>query len=147
MVELHFVRTYAAPRQLVWDAWTDPDQMAEWWGPRGVSTPRESIELDLRPGGVVRFDMVDDATGTRYANSGRFLEVEPPARIVWSDDGFADGSGKGTATITFEVVDATTTRLTVHIAADFSETIRAASEVGWGTQLDKLVDFLAAAQA
>ena len=33
MVELHFVRTYAAPRRLVWDAWTDPDQMAQWWGP------------------------------------------------------------------------------------------------------------------
>ena len=121
--------------------------MAEWWGPRGVSTPRESIEIDLRPGGVVRFDMVDDATGTRYATSGRFLEVEPPARIVWSNDGFPDGSGKGTATITFEAVDPTTTRLTVHIAADFSETIRAASEVGWGSQLDKLVDFLAADQA
>ena len=64
MVELEFVRTYAAPRQLVWDAWTDPDQMAQWWGPRGVSTPRESIELDLRPGGRMRFDMVDDATGS-----------------------------------------------------------------------------------
>src|SRR5881275_2670264 len=66
MVELEFTRTYAAPRQLVWDAWTDPDQMARWWGPRGVSTPRESIELDLRPGGRIAFDMVDDATGNRY---------------------------------------------------------------------------------
>jgi uncharacterized protein YndB with AHSA1/START domain len=147
MVELHFVRTYAAPRQLVWDAWTDPDQMAQWWGPRGVSTPRESIELDLRPGGAVKFDMVDDATGARYANSGRFLEVAPPARIVWSDDGFPDGSGKGTTTVTFEAVDDTTTRLTVHVAADFTETVRADAEIGWGTQLDKLVDFLSAAQA
>ena len=147
MVDLHFVRTYAAPRQLVWDAWTDPDQMAQWWGPRGVSTPRESIELDLRPGGFVKFDMVDDATGARYANSGRFLEVEPPARIVWSDDGFPDGSGKGTATVMLEAVDDATTRLTVDIAADFTETFRVGAEVGWGTQLDKLVDFLAAAQA
>ena len=115
MVELHFERTYAAPQNLVWDAWTDPDQMAQWWGPRGLSTPRDSIELDLRPGGVVRFDMVDDATGERYPNSGRFLEVEPPSRIVWADDGFPDGSGKGTATIVFEAVDETTTRLTVHL--------------------------------
>ena len=142
MVELSFVRTYAAPRQLVWDAWTDPDQIAQWWGPRGISTPRESIELDLRPGGSVRFEMVDDATGARYPNSGRFLEVDPPARIVWSDDGFPDGSGKGTATITFEAVDDATTRLTLHIVADFTETIRAGAEAGWGSQLDKLVDFL-----
>ena len=50
MVEIEFARTYAAPRELVWDAWTDPDQMAQWWGPRGVTTPRESIEVDPAPG-------------------------------------------------------------------------------------------------
>ena len=96
MVELEFVRTYAAPLQLVWEAWTDPDQIAKWWGPRGVSTPRESIELDLRPGCRRRFDMVDDATGrVIYPNSGTVIEVEPPSRIVWADDGFPDGTGKG----------------------------------------------------
>jgi uncharacterized protein YndB with AHSA1/START domain len=144
MVELEFVRTYDAPRQLVWEAWTDPDQMAQWWGPRGVTTPRESIELDLRPGGRMAFDMVDDATGARYPNSGTFLEVEPPERLVWADDGFADGSGKGTATVTFAEIDASTTTLTVHLVADFSESVRAGAERGWGTQLDKLAEYLAA---
>lgn len=144
MVELEFVRTYDAPRKLVWEAWTNPDQMAQWWGPRGVTTPRESIELDLRPGGRMAFDMVDEATGTRYQNSGTFLEVEPPARLVWSDDGFADGRGKGTATVTFAEVDASTTTLTVHLMADFSDTVRAGAEHGWGSQLDKLADYLAA---
>jgi len=86
MVGLEFVRTYDAPLQLVWEAWTDPDQIAKWWGPRGVSTPRESIELDLRPGGRMRFDMVDDATGAVYPNSGTVVEVEPPSRIVSADD-------------------------------------------------------------
>ena len=143
MVELEFVRTYHAPRQLVWDAWTDPDQIAQWWGPRGISTPRESIELDLRPGGRMRFDMVDDATGQHYPNSGTVVEVEPPARIVWSDDGFPDGTGKGTATVTLTEVDENTTTLRVHIIADFSDTIRAGAEAGWGSQLDKLADFLA----
>jgi uncharacterized protein YndB with AHSA1/START domain len=146
MEELEFIRTYNAPRQLVWDAWTDPDQMAQWWGPRGISTPRESIELDLRPGGRLAFEMVDDATGARYPNSGTFVEVEPPARLVWSDDGFADGSGKGTATVTFTEVDASTTTLKVHLLADFSDTVRAGAEQGWGTQLDKLVNHLSAMQ-
>src|ERR1700761_7940098 len=132
MVELEFVRTYNAPRQLVWDAWTDPDQMAQWWGPRGITTPRESIELDLRPGGRIAFDMVDEATGNRYPNSGTILELDPPARIVWSDDGFADGSGKGTATVTFTEIDASTTRLSLKLVADFSETVRAGAEQGWG---------------
>ena len=146
-MELTFVRTYHAPRQLVWDAWTDPDQLAQWWGPRGITTPRDSIELDLRPGGRIVFDMVDDATGARYPNSGTFLEVEPPARLTWSDDGFPDGSGKGTAIVTFTEVVASTTTLTVHLDADFSETVRAGAEQGWGTQLDKLVEHLAALQA
>ena len=91
--------------------------------------------------------MVDDATGARYPNSGTFLEVEPPARLIWSDDGFPDGSGKGTAIVTFTEVDASTTTLTVHLDADFSETVRAGAELGWGTQLDKLVEHLAALQA
>jgi uncharacterized protein YndB with AHSA1/START domain len=142
MVELEFVRTYAAPRQAVWNAWTDPDLIAQWWGPRGISTPRESIELELRPGGRMRFDMVDDATGMRYPNSGTVLEVDPPARIVWRDDGFADGSGKGTATVTFTEVDENTTTLRVHLVADFSDTVRAGAEQGWGSQLDKLAELL-----
>src|SRR3954469_26065610 len=147
MVELEFVRTYDAPRQLVWDAWTDPDQLTQWWGPQGVTTPRESIELDLRPGGRIAFDMVDNATGARYPNSGTVVEVDPPARLVWSDDGFADGSGKGTSTVTFTEVDAWTTTITVQLVADFSETVRASAQHGWGTQLDKLADHLAAARA
>ena len=145
MMEIKLMRTYQAPRQLVWDAWTDPDQMAQWWGPRGITTPRESIELDLHPGGRMTFDMVDDATGARYPNSGTILEVDPPTRLAWSDDGFADGSGKATATATFTEEDASTTTLTLHLVADFSETVRAGAEQGWGTQLDKLVDYLAAA--
>ncbi|WP_203757061.1 SRPBCC family protein [Cellulomonas chitinilytica] len=142
-MELHLVRTYPAPRQLVWDAWTDPDQLAQWWGPRGVSTPRESIELDLRPGGRIRFDMVDDATGARYPNSGTVLEVDPPARLVWSDNGFPDGTGKGTTTVTFTAVADTTTILHVHVVTDLGDTLRADAERGWGSQLDRLADLLA----
>jgi uncharacterized protein YndB with AHSA1/START domain len=146
MVELEFVRTYDAPRQLVWDAWTDPDQITQWWGPRGVSTPRETIELELRPGGRMRLDMVNDLTGERYPNTGTIVEVEPPARIVWADDGFEDdGRGKGTATVTFIEDGPNTTTLRVHIVADFTYTVRAGAEIGWGTMLDKLVDYLAAA--
>ncbi len=147
MVELEIVRTYSAPRQLVWDAWTDADQMAQWWGPRGTTTPRDSIELDLRPGGRLTFEMVNDATGERYPNAGTFLEVDPPSRLVWSDDGFPDGSGKGTATVTFTELDPSTTKLTVHLLADFSDEVRDGAEIGWGTQLDKLVEFLSAQTA
>jgi uncharacterized protein YndB with AHSA1/START domain len=142
MVELEFVRTYPAPRQLVWDAWTEPDQLAQWWGPPGTSTPRESIEFDLRPGGRMRLDMVDDVTAERYPNTATVLEFDPPARIVWSDDGFPDGTGKSIATVTFTAVDATTTTLRLHVVADFTDSVRADAEAGWASQLDKLDDFV-----
>lgn len=143
MVELTFDRTYAAPRRLVWDAWTDPDQIARWWGPAGVTTPRESVVLDLRPGGRFEFVMVDDATGTRFPNGGTLREVDPPARLVWDDDGFPDGSGRGTATVTFTELGPDSTRLQVHLVADFDDTVRAGAEQGWGSQLDKLTQLLA----
>ena len=147
MVELEFVRTYDAPRELVWDAWTDPDQLAQWWGPQGITTPRDSIELDLCPGGRMAFDMVDDATGARYPNSGTIVAVDRPALLVWSDDGFADGSATGTVTVTFIETDPRTTTVVVHLVADFSETVRSSARHGWGTQLDKLAHHLAVAQA
>ena len=143
MVEVELVRTYAAPREVVWSAWTDPDQFARWFGPRGVSTPRESITLDTRPGGRIAFDMVDDTTGARYANSGTVLEIDPPTRLVWADNGFPDGTGKSVATITLTADDEATTTLRVHVVADFSDPVRAQAEKGWASQLDKLADLLA----
>ena len=64
---------------------------------------------------------------------------------MYADDGFPDGTGKGTATVTFTAVDDRTTTLRVHIVADFDETVRAGAEQGWGSQLDKLARLLAAA--
>lgn len=48
--EIVISRVVSAPRELVWEAWTDPKQVAQWWGPRGFSTTIE--EMDVRPGGV-----------------------------------------------------------------------------------------------
>ena len=142
MVELTITRVFDAPREVVWQAWTDPAQIAQWWGPRGISTPLDKIQIDLRPGGVANLTMVDDATVAEYPNSGHYLEVAPPERLVWHDDGFADGSGAGTVTVTFADLGAKT-ELTVHAVADFSETVRAQAEIGWGTSFDKLAELLA----
>ena len=143
MVELDLVRTYPAPRQLVWDAWTDPDQMALWWGPRGVSTPRESIELDLRPGGIVRFDMVDDATGNSLSQQRALRGGRPAGADRVDRRRLPRWLGQGDRHRHLpEAVDDATTRLRWRIVADFSETVRAGAEVGWGSQLDRLTGFL-----
>ena len=58
--ELHIERVFDAPRELVWKAFTDPDQISQWFGPVGYSVPRDSVDIDLRVGGHQRLTMVPD---------------------------------------------------------------------------------------
>ena len=76
--EIVLGRVIDAPRSLVYAAWTDPDQIQQWFGPEGMVI--ETREIDLKPGGVWRFDMVAP-DGTRYGNRMVFLRMEAPALI------------------------------------------------------------------
>ncbi len=58
--ELHLTREFAAPRERLYAAFTDPDQIAAWFGPVGFSVPRDTVDLDVREGGHQRFTMVND---------------------------------------------------------------------------------------
>ncbi|HEY3087247.1 MAG TPA: SRPBCC domain-containing protein [Jatrophihabitantaceae bacterium] len=142
MVEFTIVRVFDAPREAVWRAWTDPEQLAQWFGPRGVSTPLDKIRMDLRPGGVASLVMVDDASGTEYPNSGTYLEVVPPERLVWKDDGFPDGTGAGTVTVRLRNLGGKT-ELALHVVADFTDEMRAQAGAGWGSSFDRLGELLA----
>lgn len=84
-------REFDAPRDVVWRAWTDPDEAAHWWHPRGLETPRESVEIDLRPGGSYRYTMIAP-DGSAYPTGGRYREVVEPERLVftWGDPGDPD---------------------------------------------------------
>lgn len=76
--EIVLSRVIDAPRSVVYSAWTDPDQIQQWFGPEGMAI--ETKEIDLKPGGVWRFDMVVRG-GPRYSNRMVFLRMEPPALI------------------------------------------------------------------
>ena len=76
--EIVLGRVIDAPRSIVYAAWTDPDQIQQWFGPEGFVI--ETREIDLNPGGVWRFDMVA-SDGTRYGNRMVFLRMEAPAFI------------------------------------------------------------------
>lgn len=76
--EIVLSRVIDAPRSVVYAAWTDPDQIQVWFGPEGMAI--ETREIDLKPGGVWRFDMVA-ADGTRYDNRMVFLRMQPSAFI------------------------------------------------------------------
>lgn len=78
-VELVITRSFAAPRVLVFKAWTEPHHVVRWWGPDGFKTTR--CEIDLRPGGDYRIEMLGP-DGKIYPTTGTYLEVVPPERLV-----------------------------------------------------------------
>jgi uncharacterized protein YndB with AHSA1/START domain len=83
--ELHFSRTFDAPRELVFACMTEADHLTHFWGPTGVSAPRHCITLDARPGGAFETVMVNDADGSEYPTSAVFDEVRPPELLVWTE--------------------------------------------------------------
>lgn len=126
----------ASPAQL-WEAWTDPLQVAAWWNPApGIDA--EVHEVDARPGGRLRLTMtVPDArpfAGTdRFPVEGTFLVIRPPHELVLRFEG-EDGP---TATVRFEAVGPRT-RMTFEVAGDLSEDERGHMETGWGICFERL---------
>lgn len=97
-------RVFNAPRELVFQAWTDPDQLVQWWGPKGFTNTFH--EFDMRPGGIWRFVM-HGPNGVDYQNKSVFVEVVNPERIVFDHVSgprfqvvatFAEQAGKTTLT-------------------------------------------------
>ncbi len=84
--EIRIIRRYDAPLAAVWDAWTDPVQVAKWWGPRGFTITHHS--KDLRPGGIWRYTM-HGPDGTDYPNVTLYHEVEYQKKLVY-DHGATD---------------------------------------------------------
>jgi uncharacterized protein YndB with AHSA1/START domain len=85
--EIVIARTFDAPRELVFDAWIDPKQIVQWWGPRGFTTTTHA--MDVKPGGVWRFIM-HGPDGTDYKNKIVFIEVVRPERLVYRHAGDED---------------------------------------------------------
>jgi uncharacterized protein YndB with AHSA1/START domain len=82
--ELHFTRTFDAPRELVFQAFTDPNHVAQWWGPRGFTLTTK--KMDVKPGGTWRFTM-HGPDGQDYENLVTYLEVDAPRRLVYKHGG------------------------------------------------------------
>ena len=78
--EIVSTRVFEAPRETVFRAWTDPDHLARWWGPKGFTNTLQ--EFDSRPGGIWRFVM-HGPDGKAYKNKSVFIEVVKPERIVF----------------------------------------------------------------
>ncbi len=94
------VREFAAPRELVFEIWTDPKHLSQWWGPNGFTTT--TLSFDMQPGGVWRFVM-HGPDGRDYQNRITYEEVIPPQRIVYRHGGGEDVEPvRFTTTVTFD---------------------------------------------
>jgi uncharacterized protein YndB with AHSA1/START domain len=94
--ELVITRTFNAPARIVFEAWTRPELFKRWWAPSGMSLL--SCEMDVRVGGGYRVEFGHEASGS-MAFFGRYIEVIPPSRLVWTNDESDDGA---VTTVTFE---------------------------------------------
>ena len=82
--EMVITRVFDAPRDMIWAAWTDPNQIVKWWGPHGFTITID--EMDVRPGGVWKSTM-HGPDGTQYLNDCVFTEVTKPERIAYKLSG------------------------------------------------------------
>ena len=97
--ELVVTRTFNGPAHIVFEAWTKPELLKRWWTPKSFGISFVSCEADVRTGGTYRFVFSHAASAQPMAFFGRYLEVTPPSRIVWTNEESSDGA---VSTVTFE---------------------------------------------
>lgn len=151
--ELEIVRVFNAPRELVWKAWTEPERLMQWWGPKTYTAP--VWKMDFREGGTYLYCM-KSAEGQEFWGTGTYKEIIPNEKIVWTDS-FADADGNKVnaqslgfpdtwpdellVTILFEDVDGKT-RMTLRHAGIPEGEMSDMTSAGWNESFDKLVEIL-----
>jgi uncharacterized protein YndB with AHSA1/START domain len=143
-------RIIQAPRELVWNAWTEPEHFMRWWGPKGYTSP--SCRIDLRVGGSY-LNCMRSPRGNDYYTTGVYREIAEPRRIVYTDS-FADRDGNVIAatafglgadfpletlvTVTLDELDDGATRMTMtHEPLPAGESYDNTAS-GWNQSFDKL---------
>ena len=143
--ELHLRRFFAAPQQMVFDAWTKPEMVKEWWGPKGFTNP--VCEIDARGGGEILIHM-RGPDGTVYPMTGRFIEFYPPYRFHFTS-GPVDKEGRQIletwTSVFFEEKDGgTEVVVDVHVTKSTPEAVGPLKGMreGWNQMMDRLVEFV-----
>jgi uncharacterized protein YndB with AHSA1/START domain len=139
--EVVITRTFDAPRERVFRAWTDPDEVAGWYGPSHFDTPRERIHIDLRVGGRYELTMVSRDGGAEFPIAYEIVELVEPELIVLRSDPMPEvGIHEPTVTRVELHDDGGRTRMTLTDGpyADSSH-----AEAGWRAAFDKLAAVLA----
>jgi uncharacterized protein YndB with AHSA1/START domain len=139
--DLVLTRLIDAPRPLVFQAWTDPEQIARWWGPKGFVTI--DYDMDIRPGGAYRFTM-RSPEGTDHHKRGVYREIVEPERIVFTF-AWAEPDGRlgheTLITVTFEA-EGGKTKLTLHQGVFDTVAWCDGHRVGWTSCLERFAEYM-----
>lgn len=141
--ELYITRMYDAPVRMVWDAWTDPKQVAQWWGPRGFSITTKS--KDLRPGGTWVYTM-HGPDGMNYPNITTYHEVEKYSKLVYDHGANENQPPMFRVTVHFSEVKGGKTKMEMTMAMADAETAAQTKKfiksAGGDATWDRLAEFL-----
>lgn len=140
--EIRIIRFYDAPVSAVWDAWTDPEQVGKWWGPRGFTITTHS--KDLRVGGHWHYTM-HGPDGVDYPNKTKYFEVEKNSKLVYDHGGYDDRPPLFRVTVLFsEVKGGTKMDMTMALATAEAaeETKKFIKKAGGNSTWDRLAEYL-----
>lgn len=142
--QMTITRVFDAPRELVWQAFTQPEELAAWFGTPPYKTPPETVSMDVRPGGKWTATMVSEEDGSKLPFAGRYREVEEPQRLVFTFDDVNDPTNENVevATVTFADLDGKT-EVTLTQAGHMPEEEYGRLEEGYSVFFDRLAEHLA----
>ena len=137
-VELVVTRTFDAPARLVFEAWTQAELFRKWWVPKSYGLNLVSCEMDVRVGGQYRLGFLHEGSTMEFF--GTYLEVDPPSRLVWTNE---EEGGQTITTVIFEEIEGKT-RLAVSNLYPTKEAFEAdGSTAALPESLDQLEELLA----
>ena len=140
--EIRIIRTYDAPVKAVWEAWTDPEQVAKWWGPRGFTLTTHS--KDLKPGGHWHYTM-HGPDGIDYPNKTHYYEVEKFSKLVYDHGASDEAPPLFRVTVLFsELNGRTTMEMSMALATPEAaqETRKFIKKAGGNATWDRLAEYL-----
>lgn len=140
--EITIRRVFDAPRELVWKAWTEPDQLVEWWGPPGWSTALSTVTMEVRPGGDFRLTSVNEE-GVEMPVVGVYREVVAPERLVLEEPAEDNWHEGAVSVLSLTDLGNNRTELVLQSTIQTTEEMRAASEAGVAASIDRLAGYLA----
>jgi len=144
--EIVMTRYFDAPRDLVFETFTKPEHVKHWWGPRGWSLPE--CEIDLRVGGSFHY-LMRGPEGEEHGVKGRYFEIVPPERLVFSDGFEAPSMSDFEARLTLIFQEEAPQRTKLTMTSLYSskhirdQVLKMGVGEGWGQSLDRLDEVLA----